>query len=242
MGHAFDIHNEIGRFLDEKIYQSELAERVTRSNLDAMREVSLHASHKSFSKDYYIDLLVNRSSIYELKTADSLNGHHHKQTIHYLLLANLRHGKIINFRPGSVESKFVSTTLDLNKRRSYSIDQRNWINIDDFGEILKNTLCSLLDDWGTCLEANLYREALLHLLKFPDGGLVPVEIHIEGRLSGRQRMCLLTPTTAWHLSAIHKHFQSYENHILRLLQLTRLKAIHWINLNNLNVTLKTLRK
>lgn len=41
MRHVFDIHNTLGRFYDERIYQEELAYRCRASGLEAHREVPL---------------------------------------------------------------------------------------------------------------------------------------------------------------------------------------------------------
>ncbi|MEA2068095.1 MAG: GxxExxY protein, partial [Verrucomicrobiota bacterium] len=39
MRHAFDIHNTLGRFCDERIYQKELARRCRAAGLSVEREV-----------------------------------------------------------------------------------------------------------------------------------------------------------------------------------------------------------
>ena len=142
MQHAFDIHNTLGRFCDERIYQEELAQRCRDAGMEAHREV----------------------------------------------------------------------------------------------------LQGLLADWGAFLEASLYRDALLHLLKSPGAGIIPVEIRVSDRVVGTQKMCMLNAGTAWHLSAIRQHFGPYETHIRRLVSHTALERIHWINLNHKTITLKTLTK
>ena len=55
MGHVFDVHNELGRLFQEKIYQREVAFRVP----DAKREVPVEVRFDGFSKTYYLDLLVD---------------------------------------------------------------------------------------------------------------------------------------------------------------------------------------
>lgn len=68
MWHAFDLQNSLGRLCDEQIYQNELALRCGDAGIQCLREVELCAWHKSFEKSFYIDLLVEQSSVYELKT------------------------------------------------------------------------------------------------------------------------------------------------------------------------------
>jgi hypothetical protein len=53
---------------------------------------------------------------------------------------------------------------------------------------------------------------------------------------------LLNAGAAWHLSAVRQHLMSYETHLVRLLSHMRLDRIHWINLDQRTVTLKTLNK
>jgi len=69
MRHVFDIHNTMGRFLDEGIYQEELAQRCKKIGLDVQREVMLQVSHRDFTKRYYTDLLIESGTIYELREA-----------------------------------------------------------------------------------------------------------------------------------------------------------------------------
>ena len=242
MRHAFDMHNTMGRFFDERIYQEELAQRCRDSDIEVHREVEIRVSHGDFLKSYFIDHLIERGMIYELKTADSLNANHQKQLIHYLLLSGLNHGKLVNFRPGSVESRYVSTRLERNDRMNFRLEAKLLHDDDDQSARLKDTLRELVGDWGAFLEANLYREALLHFLRDPEAGIQPVDIQIGDRIIGSQKMCLLNPTTAWHLSAMRRHLPSYETHIVRLLSHTRLKRIHWINFDHHLITFKTLKK
>jgi GxxExxY protein len=242
MGHAFDLHNTLGRFYDEQIYQEELAQRCRASGLDVHRELFLRMLHRGFAKPYYLDMLVDRGIIYELKAVEALNGSHQKQLINYLLLAGLRHGKLVNFRPASVESRFVSTSLQRQDRIAFRLVDGEWQGDDAASRQLRETFCALLADWGVFLDINLYKDALLHLLDGPGAGLQSVDIELAGRIVGTQKMCMLCVDTAWHLSAVREHLRSYETHLVRLLNHLRLERVHWINLDQRTVTLKTLKK
>ena len=70
----------------------------------------------------------------------------------------------------------------------------------------------------------------------------PVDIEVTGRIVGAQKMCMLRPGTAWHLSTVRQNHATYEMHIVRLLGHTRLERIHWINIDQRVVILKTLQK
>lgn len=237
MGEVFAIHNSIGKFFDETIYQSELAERCKNLGIDVGREIEIRAAHGGFIKSYFLDLLVAHGSIYELKIAATLNSMHSKQLIHYLLLTGLNHGKLVNFRPSSVESRFISTRLRNEDRMQFTIDSHEWAGHDT---ILEARLLDLLNDWGAFLDADHYRDALLHFTSSPGAGVQLVPVILNGRLAGHLGLYLLDPESAWHISAIHEHHDSYEIHIRRMLAHTPLSRLHWINLNQRQVTLKTL--
>ncbi|MCX6880377.1 MAG: GxxExxY protein [Verrucomicrobia bacterium] len=242
MGHVFDIHNTLGRFCDEGIYQEELAQRCRADGIEVQREVLLRALYQGFAKPYYLDMLVERGVIYELKAADSLNTSHQKQLINYLLLANLSHGKLVNFRPGSVESRFVSTRLRQQDRETFRLADGARKGEDQTSRLLRETLCALLVEWGVFLDVNLYREALLYFLDGPDAGVRPVDVVVSGRIVGVQKMCLLNAGTAWHLSAVRERQKSYETHLVRLLGHLQLEKIHWINFDHRTITIKTLNQ
>lgn len=240
MGHAFDIHNELGRFCDEKIYQNELAYRCVASGFDVLQEAMISVKHRDFSKQYFLDILIQAGSIYELKATKSLSGNHETQLINYLLLSALNHGKLINMRTGSVESRYVSTQLTGDAQRQYSFDVNGWDSLDPDALRLQELVAELLCDWGAFLEVQLYREALIHFMGGADRVINPINIQVGHRVVGKQKVCLASKDVAFHLSAIKTHHASYKKHMTRLLNHSTLKKIHWINFQGANIQLKTL--
>ena len=85
MGLAFDIHNDLGRFLDERIYQDELAHRCRGAGLNPLREVGMRIAYGDFVKNYFMDLVVADGVIYELKACECLTSAHERQLINYLV-------------------------------------------------------------------------------------------------------------------------------------------------------------
>ena len=63
MRHVFDIHNTLGRFRDERIYQEELAQRCRGSDFEVDREVLIGALHEDFAKPYYSPDAADQLSI-----------------------------------------------------------------------------------------------------------------------------------------------------------------------------------
>jgi len=242
MRHAFTIHNELGRFCGERIYQDELAYRCAECGLDILREPIISVTHQDFRKQYFLDILVSEGAIYEMKAVKSLNGGHDVQVINYLLLAGLNHGKLVNMRPGSVEYRFISTHLTTEERHRYSLNLDGWNPSNPMDFRLYDLVVGLLDDWGAFLDKNLYREALIHFFGGVDQVIQPINIQVEGRIVGKQKVTLLADDTAFHLSAIKMHHETYQKHMTRLLNHSSLEKIHWINFQGAHIQFKTLEK
>jgi GxxExxY protein len=240
MGHAFAIHNEMGRLFDETIYQAELVRRCVQGGMLAHREVMISAIHKSFRKDYFLDALFSNGAIYELKCVVGLTGGNESQLINYLLLAGVQHGKLINFRLPSVESRFVSTGLTREKRQAFQVDLSGCQTGGSHHEYIESLILSLLRDWGAFLSLDLYRGAVIHFLGGAEEVVRPVDVVCGNQTIGRKNICLLSDKEAVHLSAMTDHFAGYEIHLRRFLSHTKLDSILWINFNQDQVTFKTI--
>jgi hypothetical protein len=59
MKHAFAVHNELGRFFDEDVYQTELVQRCVADGLDVKREVMVCVEFKTFKKSLRVIQWVN---------------------------------------------------------------------------------------------------------------------------------------------------------------------------------------
>ncbi|HKL21366.1 MAG TPA: GxxExxY protein [Tichowtungia sp.] len=237
---AFDAHNRMGRFYDEKIYQNELMAACIEMGINATSEVKIELTHKTFAKELFIDLLIEHRIIYELKAARSIISDHRIQTIDYLLLSNIQYGKIVNFRSASVQHEFVSTTLKHADRKKISICDEGWGETSETAVRLMTVTTDLLSDWGAFLDTNLYKEAIAYFF----GGLEeiskPVEIYRNGAPIGTQRLPLLSPTKTFFISSIKTGIESYQSHLQRLLNCTHLTSLFWINLNRSEVQFRTL--
>lgn len=236
---VFDIHNTLGRTFDEKVYQNELWYRCRQEGITASTESCVHVSYESFQKDYYLDLVIDNSIIYELKTTDALVPAHKRQAINYLALTGLQHGKLINFRPASVESKFVSTRLTPAARGEYNIVRNGWNCDSPVGNRLVDILDELLDDWGVFLEADLYLDAMIHFLGGEEKVRRPVDVICNGRFLGHQKMPLLDDDIAFYVSAVTRNKNYYKTHLQRRVRNLKLRALQWINFEKHNIVLKT---
>lgn len=229
MGCAFSIHNDLGRLLNESVYQEALKRSCEALSINCLREVKIVVSHKSFTKKYYLDLLVNNGTIYELKAVDALSPSHESQLLNYLLLCNLPFGKIINFRGKSVETRYVSTTLNTYQRKEFKIHTDDWKPQSIYCESIPTIISELISDLGTHLDLSLYNEALVHLIAPYQSLQKPVELSRESESIGHQNLNLLNGTTSLTVSSLRSGLQSYESQLHRLLSHTKLDSIQWIN-------------
>lgn len=238
MSHAFSIHKELGRFFREEIYQGLLASRLPHSQV----EVPITVSHRTFEKTLFIDLLVDGGAPFELKTVRSLRGAHRAQLLNYLLLTELAHGKLVNFRPESVEHEFANTMLRHNDRVRFEVAADGWVELADSRQPLMPMVIDLLRDWGTCLSVPLYAQAITHFLGGRDYVVRPVEVFSENRQVGTQNVRLAAPGIAFKVTAFDPPTDAFENHARRFLKHARLQAIQWINISLDLVTFRTIRR
>lgn len=238
---VFSIHNDLGRFWDEKIYQNELVFRCEKEGFENVFPVMpIKVSYKDFSKSYYIDLLINNAIVYELKTVKSLTGEHKNQTLNYLFLLGTQQGKLVNFKPQSVESHFVSTKLNPEKRFSFFIDENEWQNIDKDSSWFKSLLINLLNDWGTFLDTNLFYDAINYFRGGEENVLKEIEITNGFNKIGKQKIHLLNSKVMFKISSITKAINSYETHLRKFIRYLPLKALQWINFNHNRISFKTI--
>ncbi|MGH9843795.1 MAG: GxxExxY protein [Blastocatellia bacterium] len=232
---VFDIHNEFGRFFDEKIYKRELQRRYPGARL----EVPIEITFEDFRKHYFLDVLIEDGAVFELKAVEALAGRHRAQLMHYLLLADLPHGKLINMRTEHVQHEFVNTSLRLQDRTNFAVVENEWREIGE--KPLRPWFEAFLRDVGTNLDLGLYEEALMHRLGGEEQVLQEVEVVSGGVFLGPQKFRLAAPTVALKVTAFDD-LAPFEMHTRRLLAHTTLEALDWINITRQLVSFRTIRK
>jgi hypothetical protein len=243
MGVIFDIHNEFGPLLDEGLYKLEITERCRALGIEPVeREVRIRVEHETFSKDYFMDLLFCRGAMLEAKVAEALVPSHRGQALNYLLLAGLKHGRLVNLRTERVQHEFVSTTLTAEERRRFKVIEHDWVAPEEQSRLLKIKMIDLLTDWGAFLDIGLYREALIHFMGGPGVVCKPVQIFSGSRPLGTQNLNLISEDAAFALTMKQGNSGAFRDHLGRLLHHTNLRAIQWINLNRHLVEFTTLKK
>ena len=240
-GMAFEIHNEFGRFLDEGLYQNELTRRCRERGFEVVPEMRMEVNLGDFSKDYFVDLLVNQGVIIETKTTSALTTAHQGQVLNYLFLCGLHHATVLNFRTERVQHAFASTRLTLADRRRYETVVDDWKPLTSRCHELYEVTHQLLSEWGAFLDPVLYREALTHFLGGDEKVVREISVQSAGELIGTQKTHLLTDDIAFSITTATHHPELVLEHQRRFLKHTPLKAIQWVNLNHKQIEFRTIQ-
>jgi hypothetical protein len=83
-------------------------------------------------------------------------------------------------------------------------------------------------------------EAPTQLLGGEEKVVQAVSLWRDGVPLGNQRMRLLEPDVAFHLTGLAEGIENYEPHLRSMLRYSRLRAIQWINMARHQVQLATL--
>lgn len=242
MGHAFACQNELGRFCEEGAYQRDLESRLLAAGFRSVNvEVPVSVSYMDFTKTYSLDLVAD-DGVYELKTVKALGSEHQAQLLNYLFLLDIPRGKLINFRPSSVQGRIHATSMAREDRRRFRIDSSRWEKLSDCCGILRQTMHDILSDWGAYLSLRLYEQALMHFCGGESQVVQRVPLARNGVSLGTQRFHVHSPGVAFRVTAETKEIADTESHLRRLLAVAELEAIQWINLNHADIRLVTIRK
>jgi GxxExxY protein len=242
MGHAYASQNELGRLCDECAYEADLKQRLLADGFQSVQtQVPVAVTHQDFSKTYRLDLIGDHA-LYELKAESTLVGEHETQLLNYIFLLGLGRAKLLNFRPPKVQGKIVATSLTHEKRRRFTATIERWNDLTPSCAVLRQRMLDLLDDWGAFLDLALYQEALVHFLGGAGNVERRVSLHREKIDLGGQRMLAHAPGVALRMTAFTENQSQIEPHLRRLLVLTELKPIQWINLNHAIIEFTTIKK
>ena len=96
---AIEVHKELGPGLLESVYEVCLETLLIEKGILVERQKSLPIifRNKPVGKEFYIDLLIEREIIVELKSINEILPIHEAQLITYMKLADVKLGLLINF-------------------------------------------------------------------------------------------------------------------------------------------------
>lgn len=237
MGCAYESQNELGRLNDEQNYERDLADRLASKGLEVRRQMPIKVVHGKFNKVYWIDLIVN-DALYELKTVSVLTSDHDTQILHYTMLLDILHGKLVNFREPRVRGRLKANAV-VGERFSFEFQKDRWFPVSDACAQLSSVTENLFHELGAYLDFRLYEEALV----FSFGGAKKVIQRVPMRRVGTS---LGTSTFASHGSGLCFSFSAFKNHdsqrshFRRRLQLSPFSHMQWINMVNNVIHFETL--
>jgi iron complex transport system substrate-binding protein len=96
---AIRIHRELGPGLLESVYETVLAASLERRGykVDRQKPVDIEFDGLRFAGAFRVDLLVDDSLVFEIKSVEKLNAAHAKQLLTYLRLLEQSLGLLLNF-------------------------------------------------------------------------------------------------------------------------------------------------
>lgn len=236
MGRVFDIHNELGRFFDARIYKQALKLRYPGIELDVPVEVSFDG----FQKKYWLDTLVEGGAVFDLKSVEFLTNRHRSLLMQSLMLADLAHAKLINFHAERVEHAFVNNSSRLSNRRDFNLAAEQWSELGD--KPLQPWFTAFLRSIGAGLDISLYEEAISYWYGGEEYVLRDVEVTEAKRVLGAQKFRLLAPRVAFKVTTSLEDPNWFEQHVRKIFVHTRLEAVQWINVTRNEVVFRTLRR
>lgn len=232
------IRRELGRFFDEKHYKKALALR--RS--DIQLEVPILVSHGSFKKFYFLDVLLALGGVLEFKATAGIIARHKAQLMHYLMLAELWHGMLINVRPEQVTQEFVNNVMTHQDRIQFKIDTEQWLLGMAGAAKFQQVLTELLRDWGTCLDLSLYEEGITYFFGGESAVIRPAAVSLDHHDLGLQTLRFVAEKTAFKLTALEniESQRLYATHLQRLANHTDIEGLLWANIARHKVTFRCL--
>ncbi len=96
---AFEIHKFHRHGHLEKIYENALVHRLRKLGLHVEQQfpITVFDDDGTVLGDYFVDLLVERQLVVEIKAADCIANAHIAQVLGYLRSSRFEHGLLINF-------------------------------------------------------------------------------------------------------------------------------------------------
>jgi GxxExxY protein len=108
IGFAFEVLNEVGHGLNEKIYENSLTVLFKLNNIvfDQQRRFPVHFRGVEVG-EFVPDLIAFGSVIVDTKVIDRITDHERGQMLNYLRITKLRVGLILNFKNARLDFERV---------------------------------------------------------------------------------------------------------------------------------------
>jgi GxxExxY protein len=115
---AIKVHSKLGRGLTEGTYEKCLAIEIAKSGLryECQAPVTVIYDGVQIGHAFFIDILVERSVVIEVKSVERLDASHTGQVINYLRLSGCTVGLIINFNVFSLQHGIKRVVFEYDGR------------------------------------------------------------------------------------------------------------------------------
>ncbi len=108
IGFVFEVLNEVGHGLNEKIYENALTVLFKLNSIAFEQQRRFSVSFRGVEVGEFIpDLIVFGSVIVDAKVIDRITDHERSQMLNYLRITKLRVGLILNFKNARLEFERV---------------------------------------------------------------------------------------------------------------------------------------
>src|ERR1043165_7238281 len=123
IGCAFEVLNELGHGLNEKLYENSLVVEFKRRGIAFDQQRRFEVLYKSEHVGEFIpDLIAFGQVVVDAKTIERITDHERGQMLNYLRITGLQVGAILNFKHARLEWERIVLTkeprMDANERES----------------------------------------------------------------------------------------------------------------------------
>jgi GxxExxY protein len=117
IGSAFEVLNELGHGLNEKLYENALVIEFKRRSIAFDQQRRFEVTYKGdYVGEFIPDLIAYAKVVVDAKCIDRITDHERGQMLNYLKITKLPVGLIVNFRHAKLEfERIILSTTD--KRR-----------------------------------------------------------------------------------------------------------------------------
>jgi GxxExxY protein len=96
----YKVYNGLGYGFLEKVYENALVIECRKAGLDAKPQAPIQVHYdQQIVGEYFIDLLIEKAVIVEIKAAKALSKEHEAQLLNYLKASEIEVGLLLNFGP-----------------------------------------------------------------------------------------------------------------------------------------------
>lgn len=112
---CFEVSNELGIGFLESVYEKALLIALRQKGLNADSQISLAVKFREIVVgEFFVDILVEKKILLELKAATALTKEHQAQIINYLKATGVEVGMLINFGNPKLEyRRFENKFLEM---------------------------------------------------------------------------------------------------------------------------------